>query len=78
MNTVHTMSSILRIVIKCGYDVICSAYDGIHMPPVMSHIVGVMFSTDRMGVMTYTVGVMAVITGFKTDIDLVYSYTQCG
>ena len=78
MNTVHVMSSVLRIVIKYGYDVICSAYDGIHMPPVMSHIVGVMFLTDRMGVMTYTVGVMAVITGFKTDIDLVYSYTQCG
>ena len=53
----------------------CSAYDGIPMPPVMSHIVGVMSSTDRMGVMTYTVGVMAVITSFKTDIELVYSYT---
>ena len=48
------------------------------MPPVMSHIVGVMSSTDRMGVMTHTVDVMAVITGFKTDIELVYSYTQCG
>ena len=45
------------------------------MPPVMSHIVGVMYLTDRMGVMTYTVGVMAVVTGFKTDIELVYSYT---
>ena len=41
------------------------------MPPVMSHIVGVMYLTDRMGVMTYTVGVMAVVTGFKTDIELV-------
>ena len=47
-----------------------SAYDGIHMPPLMSHIAGVMFLTDRMGVMTYTAGVMAVITCFKTDIEL--------
>ena len=66
------------VVIKGVYDVMYSAHDGIHMPPVMSHIVGVMSSTDRMGVMTHTVDVMAVITGFKTDIELVYSYTQCG
>ena len=77
MNTVHVMSSVLRIVIKYGYDVICSAYDGIHMPPVMSHIVGVMFLTDRMGVMTYTVDVMANRMGFKSDIELVLSHTQC-
>ena len=41
------MSGILKVVvIKGGYDVIYSAYDGIHMPPVMSYIVGVMSSTD--------------------------------
>ena len=48
----------------------CSPYDGIHMPPVISHIL-VMCSTDRVGVMTYTVDVMAVIMGFKTNIELV-------
>ena len=47
MNTVHVMSKILRIVIiKCGYDLLYSAYDEIHMPPVISYIVGVMSSTE--------------------------------
>ena len=32
------------VVIKGGYDVMYSAHDGIHMPPVMSYIVGVMSS----------------------------------
>ena len=46
MNTVHVMSYILRIVvIKCGYDVMYSAYDDIHRPPVVCYIVGVMSST---------------------------------
>ena len=51
-----------------------NAYDGKHMPPVMSYTVGVMSSTE--GVMTYRVDEMAVLTGFKSDIELVYSYTQ--
>ena len=38
MNIVHVMSYIVRdFVIKCGYDVMYNAYDGIHMPPVMSY-----------------------------------------
>ena len=48
MNTVHVMLEILRVVvIKFGYDVLYSAYDGIHMPPVMSYIVGVMSFTEQ-------------------------------
>ena len=34
------------VVLKCGYGVMYSAHDGIHMPPVMSYIVGVMCLTD--------------------------------
>ena len=33
------------VVLKGGYDVMYSAHDGIHMPPVMSYIIGVMSST---------------------------------
>ena len=41
---------ILRVaVINGGYDVMYSAYEGIHMPPVMSYIVGVMSSTEWLG-----------------------------
>ena len=47
-----------------------NAYDGIHMPPVMSYTVGVMYSTDR-ALMTYRVDVMAALLGFKSDIELV-------
>ena len=32
---------------------------------------------DRVGVMRYTVDVMADRMGFKSDIELVLSYTQC-
>ena len=45
-----------------------NAFDGIHMPPVMSYTVGVMSSTE--GVMTYRVEEIAVLTGFKSDILL--------
>ena len=52
-DTVGVMSDILAVklhnvcvVIKGGYDVMYSAHDGIHMPPVMSYIVGVMYSID--------------------------------
>ena len=47
MNTVHVMSYIVKVVIKCGYDILYNAYDGIHMPPVMSYTVGVMSSPQR-------------------------------
>ena len=48
MNIVHVMSQILRVVvIKCGYNVMYSAYNGIPMPPVMPYTVGVMPSTER-------------------------------
>ena len=41
------MKYIIRvIVLKGGYGVMCSAHDGIHMPPVMSYIIGVMSSTE--------------------------------
>ena len=41
------MSYILRaIVLKGGYGFMYSVHDGIHMPPVMSYIVGVMSSTE--------------------------------
>ena len=52
-----------------------STHDGIHMPPVMSYSWCDVF--DRVGVMTYTVDVMADRMGFKSDIELVLSYTQC-
>ena len=74
-NKVHVMSRILRVVvIKCGYDVLYSAYDGIDMPPVMSYSWCDVF--HRAGVMTYTVDVMADRMGFKSDIELVLSYTH--
>ena len=53
------------------YDIMYSAHDGIHMPPVMSYIVGVMF--DRVGVVTYIVDVMTDRMCFKSDIELVFS-----
>ena len=41
------MSKILRVVVlKFGYCVMYSAHDGIHIPPVMSYIVGVMSLTE--------------------------------
>ena len=45
-----------------------NAYDGIHMPPVMSHTVGVISLTEC--VMTYRVDEMAVLMSFKSDIKL--------
>ena len=54
-----------------------NAYDGIHMPPVLSYTVGVMYSTER-ALMTYRVDEISVLTGFKSDIELGYSYTQYG
>ena len=51
------------MVIKCGYDVLYKAYDGIHMRPVMTYTVRVMSSTER-------VEEMADLTGFKSDIEL--------
>ena len=48
--TVHVVSGTLRVVfIKGGYDVMYSAYDGIHLPPVMSYILGVMSLTQWLG-----------------------------
>ena len=42
------MSQILRVVVlKGGYGVMYSSHDGIHMPPVMSYIVGVISLTER-------------------------------
>ena len=46
------------------------------MPPVVSYIVGVIVF-DKVGVMTYTVDVMAYRMSFKSDIEHVLSYTQC-
>ena len=44
------MSQILGVVVlKVGYGVMYSAHDGIHMPPVMSYIVGVMSLTEWVG-----------------------------
>ena len=41
------MSQILRVVVlNGGYGVMYSANDGIHMPPVISYIVGAMASTE--------------------------------
>ena len=45
-----------------------NAYDGIQMPPVMSYTLGDAF--DREGVMKYRVDEMAVLMGFKSDIEL--------
>ena len=47
MNIVHVMSLIVQVVIKCGYHVLYKPNDGIHMPPVISYTVGVMFSKER-------------------------------
>ena len=47
MNTVHVMSEIVKVVVKCGYDVLYNPNDGIHMPPVISYTVGLMSSKDR-------------------------------
>ena len=55
-------------VIKCGYDVMFNAYDGIHMWPVMTYSTCDVF--NREGVMIYRVDEMADLTGFKSDIDL--------
>ena len=46
MNIVHVMSLIVKVVIKCGYDILYNAYNGMHMPPVISYTVGVMSSTE--------------------------------
>ena len=43
------MSYIQRVVVlKGGHGVMYSAHDGIHMPPVMSYLVGVMSLTEWM------------------------------
>ena len=47
MNIVHVMSSILKVVIKCGYHVLYNPNAGIHMTPVISYTVGVMPSKAR-------------------------------
>ena len=39
-----------------------NGYDGIHMPPVMSYTIGVMYLTE--GVMTYRVDEMAILLYF--------------
>ena len=49
MNIVNLISQIFRVVvIKCGYDVMYNAYDGIHLRPVMTDTVCVMSSTERL------------------------------
>ena len=53
-----------------------NSYDGIHMPPVISYSRCDVFYREC--VMTYRVDEMAVLTGFKSDIELGYSYTQYG
>ena len=47
MNIVHVMSLIVKVVIKCGYHVLYNPNNGIQMAPVISDIVGVMFSKER-------------------------------
>ena len=47
MNIVHVMSLIVKVVIKCGYHVPYNANEGIHMAPVISYTIGVMFSKER-------------------------------
>ena len=49
-----------------------SEYDDIHMPPVMSYK-SWCDVFNRVGVMTYTVAMVADRMGFKTDIELVLS-----
>ena len=63
---------LMVVVLKGGYDVMYSAHDGIHMPPVMSYIIGVMSSTKCVW-WQYTVDVTAVRMGFKSDIELLFS-----
>ena len=48
MNIVHVMSLIVKVVIKCGDDVLYNPNDGIHMPSVMPYTVGVMSLTERL------------------------------
>ena len=47
MNIVHVISLIVKVVITCGYHVLYNTNDGIHMAPVISYTVGVMFSKER-------------------------------
>ena len=46
------------VVLKGGYDVMYSAHDGIHMPPVMSYITGVMNGTLKMSKMVNSTEVL--------------------
>ena len=47
---IYNVYNVIKVVvIKGGYDVIYNANDGIHMPPVMYHIVGVMSLTECVG-----------------------------
>ena len=46
INIVHVMSLIVKVVIKCEYHVLYKPNDGIHMVPVISCTVGVMFSKE--------------------------------
>ena len=57
----------MYICVCVGYDVLYSAFNGIHMPSVMPYTVGVMSLTER--VMIYRVDEMAVLTGFKPGIE---------
>ena len=69
---VHVISWILSaVVIKGGYDIMYSAYDGIPMPPVMSYRVGLISSTQCLG--WHRVDVTEVRMGFKLDI-VIYRY----
>ena len=47
MNIVHVMSFIVKVIIKCGYDVLYNPNDDVHMTPVISYTVGVMSSKER-------------------------------
>ena len=47
MNIGHVMSLIVKVVIKCVYHILYKPNDGIHMAPVISYTVGVMFSKER-------------------------------
>ena len=44
MTIVPVMSSIVKVVIKCGYHVLYNPNHGIHIPPVISYTVGLMSS----------------------------------
>ena len=46
MNIVHVMSLIVKVVIKCEYHVLYKSNDAIHIAPVISYTVGVMFSKE--------------------------------